>query len=215
MDTLQTLEKGLKALELIALKNGQYTVPQLAQQLEINRTTTYKVVNTLVQMRYVRINKDLKVELCSKVADFYHCYESTIPATAQTVLSELAAQTQACTALVTAEGNECVVIKTASPPHSYLQINYHLGSRHPLGVSAAGLMLAAGDPNSLLDNEDVKRARQQHYAYSENVLQAGASGLFVAIPHRPRMVIGMITLGKVNIDESLPLLQRAAALLSS
>lgn len=212
MDTLQTLEKGLITLNYVAQKNAQLSIAELASALKINRTTMYKIVHTLEQQGLVRVNLSNQVELASKVIDLYSSYSRLIPLQAQVVLDELAQLTNMPSALVIAEGQECVVVKTAFPENLLLKINYQLGSRHPIGIAAAGQVLA-----SLLtdahQHSQLEQVRQQGYAYSQNVLQQGAAGLYVPIPKR-HMTLGVTQLGEIDIARYLPFLQRAALALS-
>ena len=67
VETLQTLERGLFALEKIAQKNGQLNVAQLAEELQINRTIAYRIVRTLSHMQYRQQNEKQMLELSSKV----------------------------------------------------------------------------------------------------------------------------------------------------
>jgi DNA-binding IclR family transcriptional regulator len=211
MDTLQTLARGLSTLEYIALKNAQLSVAELALELNINRTTMYKILTTLEQHGFIRTNLNNKIEIASKVIDLYSSYIRLIPLNAQIVLDDLAKCTNMPSALVIAEGQECVVVKTAFPENLLLKINYQLGSRHPIGLAAAGQVLASLQENS--NNSEIHHIHQQGYAYSENVLQQGACGLYVPIPKR-QMTLGVTQLGPINIQQYLPLLQKAARALS-
>ncbi len=94
METLQTLERGIHALELIARHQGQLTVAQLAELLEINRTIAYRITRTLTHLGYIKTNENLGLELSSKIQDLYHCYEMTIPSNSQQILNSLSNRTQ-------------------------------------------------------------------------------------------------------------------------
>lgn len=208
METLQTLERGMHALEYISQKHGQMTVAQLAEQLGINRTIAYRITRTLSQLGYIRTNENQQLELSSKIIQLYQCYEMTIPSNAQHVLNALSLHTQANASLVIAEGSDCVVVKTSTQHSSHLQINYQLGSRLPLGVAASGVAIAMTYPDHLDDHDEIKRARTLGYAYSEGKLQAGAVGLFMPIPYR-HMAIGIVQLNKINLEDSLNYLKNA------
>lgn len=208
METLQTLERGIHALECIAQKHGQLTVAQLAEQLRINRTIAYRITRTLSQLGYIKTNENQQLELSSKIISLYNCYEMTIPSNAQQVLNDLSLQTQFNASLVIAEGSDCVVVKTSAKNSSHLQINYQLGSRIPLGVAASGIAIAITYPSQRDENEEITLARSLGYAYSEGKLQAGAIGLFMPIPHR-HMAIGIVHLGEINKEEVIDYLKTA------
>lgn len=208
METLQTLERGMHALECIARKQGQMTVAQLADHLGINRTIAYRITRTLSHLGYIRTNENLQLELSSKIIDLYNCYEMNIPPIAQQVLNELSLQTQSSASLVIAEGLDCVVVKTSAKHSSNLQTNYQLGSRIPLGMAASGIAIAITYSSQPDESDEIKLARSQGYAYSEGKLQAGAIGLFMPIPHR-HMAIGIVHLGDINKEEIIGYLKNA------
>lgn len=208
METLQTLERGIHALECIARKQGQMTVAQLADHLGINRTIAYRITRTLSHLGYIRTNENLQLELSSKIIDLYNCYEMNIPPIAQQVLNELSLQTQSSASLVIAEGLDCVVVKTSAKHSSNLQTNYQLGSRIPLGMAASGIAIAITYSSQPDESDEIKLARSQGYAYSEGKLQAGAIGLFMPIPHR-HMAIGIVHLGDINKEEIIGYLKNA------
>ena len=212
MDTLQTLTKGLMTLEYIGKKNAQLTVAELAHALNINRTTMYKIIATLEASGFVRLNPMQQVELASKVLDLYTSYTRLIPLQAQVILDDLAKATNMPSALVIVEGQECVVIKTAFPDNTFLKVNYQIGSRHPLGIAAAGQVLASLN-TEYAEHEISQQVLAQGYAYSKNVLQQGAAGLYVPVPKR-LMTLGITQLGEIDIAKNLAILQQAALALS-
>ncbi|MDQ9008156.1 helix-turn-helix domain-containing protein [Acinetobacter gerneri] len=209
MQSLQTLERGFLVLETIAKHQGKLTIAQLAQQLEMNRTVIYRLVHTLVEMGYVHLPDQQHLSISAKILPLYRGFEQSIPAQSQTVLEQLSEQTQAVTAMVLAEGNECVVVKTACHSSSFLQLSYRLGTRHPIGVAAAGIAIACTYPEQNNEEKEIQLARQQGYAFSQNVLQLGAVGLFIPVPNR-HLAIGTMGFHEIEIEKHLPLLKQAA-----
>lgn len=53
-ETSQTLDRGLRALEVLADSPGGLNVTELAKRLEVNRTVVYRLVTTLGQHALVR-----------------------------------------------------------------------------------------------------------------------------------------------------------------
>ena len=214
VETLQTLERGLFALEKIAQKNGQLNVAQLAEELQINRTIAYRIVRTLSHMQYIQQNEKQMLELSSKVLHLSQCFEKSIPSNSQRVLDELSLITQASAALVIAEGADCVVIKSSQNYNPILQIKYQIGSRHPIGLAATGKVIAATYPSHVDETEEIQRVSQQGYAYSKDALQVGTAGLFMPLPHR-HMAVGIVKLGDIELETSLIALKKAVLQLQS
>lgn len=213
METLQTLERGLLALEIIAQQHAQLTVAQLAEQLQINRTIAYRITRTLSAMGYIKTNDNQCLELTSKISSLNCYFEKTIPFETQQVLNLLAKETQSSASLVMAEGTDCVVVKTAAANSNQLQINYQLGSRLAIGHAASGLAIAATFPAKPNDSEELKEVRALGYAYSAGIFQKDAIGIFMPLPGR-HMAIGIVHLGDINKDEILNKLRHAIQSLS-
>jgi len=213
METLQTLERGLLALEVIAQHHAQLTVAQLAEQLKINRTIAYRVTNTLSVMGYIKTNENQYLELTSKISSLNYYFEKTIPFATQQVLNQLAKDTQSSASLVMAEGTDCVVVKTASTHSSHIQINYQLGSRLAIGHAASGLAIAATFPEQPNDSIELKKVRELGYASTTGIFQKDAIGMFMPLPGR-HLAIGIVHLGEVDQQEILKKLTDAVHMLS-
>lgn len=213
METLQTLERGLLALEVIAQHHAQLTVAQLAEQLKINRTIAYRVTNTLSVMGYIKTNENQCLELTSKISSLNYYFEKTIPFATQQVLNQLAKDTQSSASLVMAEGTDCVVVKTASTHSSHIQINYQLGSRLAIGHAASGLAIAATFPEQPNDSIELKKVRELGYASTTGIFQKDAIGMFMPLPGR-HLAIGIVHLGEVDQQEILKKLTDAVHMLS-
>lgn len=213
METLQTLERGLIALEIIAQQHAELTVAQLAEQLKINRTIAYRITRTLSSMGYIKTNDNQCLELTSKISALNCYFEKTIPYAAQQVLNLLAQETQSSASLVIAEGTDCVVVKTAAANSNQIQINYQLGSRLSIGHAASGLAIASTFPAKENDSAELKQVRELGYAYSKGIFQKDAIGIFMPLPGR-HMAIGIVHLGDVKKEEILIKLRQAIVSLS-
>lgn len=209
MKTLQTLERGLQALEVIAGQQGKLTVAKLALALDLNRTITYRIVKTLQAQGYVEHDSSDGLYVGAKILHLYEQFEQKLPHNSQALLDQLSIQTNASTAMVMADRQECVVVKTASKNMAVLQVTYRLGTRHRMGLAAAGIAVMSTFAPQEDDPIEVIEARRLGYAYSKDVLQPGAIGLFVPLAHR-HMAIGLVTMSQIEIDAVLPLLQEAA-----
>ena len=214
METLQTLERGLLALEVIAQHNARLTVAQLAEQLNINRTIAYRITRTLLQLGYIQSNEDQYLELTSKISTLNAYFEKSIPYNTQSALNHLAKQTQASASLVMAEGRDCVVVKTAAAHCNQLQVNYQLGSRLPIGLAASGLVIASTFPEQPDDSIELKRVREAGYACTSGIFQKNTTGIFMPVPHR-HMAIGVVHLGEIDQSYVLAQLREALMLLGS
>lgn len=72
--TLQTVERALNFLEIVAERPDGITVRDIAEQLGINVTTCYHLYNTLWVRDYIERNSDGTVRLGTNVASLYEGY---------------------------------------------------------------------------------------------------------------------------------------------
>lgn len=210
MSTLQTLERGLRAIELVAEQPGRLSVAQLASAMGIHRTIAYRIVRTLQEQRYIGMDVSSGLRLGAAIPVLFDAFSLSLPPNIQGVLDDLSRQTSATAAFVVNEGGECVAMRVAARGADTLQVLYRLGARHPLGVGASGIALATHQPTSSNEPETVRKARANGYAYSEGVLQEGATGIFAPLA-RTQSAIGVIAMRRLDLDATLPILRRAMA----
>lgn len=72
--TLQTVERALNFLEIVAERPDGVTVRDIAEQLGINVTTCYHLYNTLWTRDYIERNADGTIRLGNNVAALYEGY---------------------------------------------------------------------------------------------------------------------------------------------
>lgn len=65
---LNTLEKGLEILNLFTPEHTSWTLNEIAQNSNLNKTTAYRYVNTLIQMGYLRKDPRTKILTVGPVA---------------------------------------------------------------------------------------------------------------------------------------------------
>lgn len=53
VNTLQTLDRALELLEMLAYSSGPLSVKELSELLQVNRTTLYAMLNSLVKASYI------------------------------------------------------------------------------------------------------------------------------------------------------------------
>jgi DNA-binding IclR family transcriptional regulator len=72
--TLQTVERALGFLEIVAAADEPMTIRQVAERLGINVTTCYHVYNTLTAMGYIERSTDATLRIGFEVAALYDGY---------------------------------------------------------------------------------------------------------------------------------------------
>ncbi|MEU0513025.1 helix-turn-helix domain-containing protein [Amycolatopsis sp. NPDC006125] len=181
MSTLQTLDRGLRALEVVAESRSGISVADLARELDVHRAICYRIVATLEGHRLVSRTGDGRVRLASGLATLAAKFEPHFNQDALPLLKELANRTSATAFLSAAEGTECVVAMVAEPEGTVLTVGYRVGSRHPLTQGAAGLAILAARPEEPGEPDAVRQARQDGYSLTRGQLERGAVGLAAGI----------------------------------
>ncbi|EWH00488.1 IclR family transcriptional regulator, partial [Halomonas sp. BC04] len=142
--TLQTLDRGLSALELIAEHSEGITIAELARQLDVHRAIAYRLVATLESHSLITRTAEGPIRLGAGIALLASRFEPQLRAVAQPLLQALAKATRATAFISVAQGEECVVLMVAEPDEGLLRVGYRVGSRHPLSQGAAGIAILAG-----------------------------------------------------------------------
>lgn len=202
-ETSQTLDRGLRVLDVLASATDGLTITELAARLAVNRTVVYRLVSTLEQHALVRRDQRGRLHVGLGVLHLASAVQPVLRDLAVPVLRELA-EAVGCTAhLTVADGEEALALAVVEPSWTDFHVSYRVGSRHPLTQGAAGRAILLG-----------RQPDAEPYAVTAGELQAGARGL--AAPVRGveglEASVGIVTLGG-DIDAATigPLVGRAAA----
>lgn len=204
MSTLQTLERGLYALEAIARRPGGISTAELAAELGVHRAIAYRIVATLEAHGLVVRTASGQLMLGGQIVALSTRFRPQLRTLAQPVLEQLAQETGATAFLTVAEGDRCVAVATAEPEGGVLSISYRVGSRHPVTAGAAGIAILAGRPAAAADTQEVKAARETGYALTTGQIQPGATGIAAPIAallseHVIDASIGVVTVGNFDV----------------
>ncbi|EIE97722.1 IclR family transcriptional regulator [Saccharomonospora glauca] len=181
MSTLQTLDRGLRALDIISRSPEGISVAELAAELGVHRAICYRIVATLESHSLVTRTESGRLRLGVGAAVLLSRFEPQFLHGARPVLAELADRTRATAFVAGAEGDECVVLMVAEPTDTVLRVGYRVGSRHPLDRGASGIAILALRPPSPHDSEAVRQARRDGYSITSGQLERGAVGVSAGI----------------------------------
>ncbi|SOD99629.1 IclR family transcriptional regulator [Caenispirillum bisanense] len=217
MTLLQTLDRGLVALEVIAQKAGGLSIAELAAALEVHRAIAYRLVATLEAHGLVARAPDGTLFLGGGVVALAARFEPHLRTVARPLLEDLARETQSTAYLSVPQGEDCVAIMVAEPEEALLRVGYRVGSRHPLNRGAAGIAILAGRPAQPDDPEAVVQARRDGYSITRGQLQRGAVGVASGVRTAGRdgfeACIGVVALDDLDVTVAVPaVMQRAERL---
>jgi DNA-binding IclR family transcriptional regulator len=201
-ETSQTLDRGLRVLDVLASATGGLTVTELAARLAVNRTVVYRLVSTLEQHALVRRDARGRLHVGLGVLHLASAVQPVLRDLAVPVLRELA-EAVGCTAhLTVADGEEALALAVVEPSWTDFHVSYRVGSRHPLTRGAAGKAILLG-----------RQPDAEPFAVTEGELQPGARGLAVPVTGVDGLEasVGIVTIGDIDVDLVAPRVRRAAA----
>jgi DNA-binding IclR family transcriptional regulator len=190
-ETSQTLDRGLRVLDVLAASPGGLTVTELAGRLGVNRTVVYRLVSTLEGHALIRKDARGRLHVGLGVLRIASAVQPVLRDLAVPVLRALA-ESVGCTAhLTVADGEEALALAVVEPSWTDFHVAYRVGARHPLNRGAAGKAILSGrEPNG------------PSYVATSGELQAGAQG--VASPVRGveglEASVGIVTLDQVDAE---------------
>lgn len=201
-ETSQTLDRGLRVLDVLASSSDGLTVTELAGRLGVNRTVVYRLVSTLEQHALVRRDPRGRLHVGLGVLHLASAVQPVVRDLAVPVLRELA-EAVGCTAhLTVADGEEALALAVVEPSWTDFHVGYRVGSRHPLDRGAAGrAILLAREPQG------------PAYSITTGELQPGARGLAAPVLGVEGLSasVGIVTLADIDVDEIAPQVLGAAA----
>jgi DNA-binding IclR family transcriptional regulator len=192
----QTLDRGLRALELVAGIPEGLTVQEVAERLDVHRTIAHRLLTTLADHRLVVRGPDGHFRAGGGLAALAQGVQTTLRDVAAPVMRTLADELDSTVALLVREGEEAVAVAVTAPTAAPYHLAFRTGSRHPLGRGAAGICLLAALPPRAGEREEVARARAQGFAVSKGEVEPGAHGLAVLLhhpAHAPAACLNLIT----------------------
>ncbi len=203
-ETSQTLDRGLRVLDVLATAPGGLTVTELSGRLGVNRTVVYRLVSTLEQHALVRKDARGRLHVGLGVLHLASAVQPVLRDLAVPVLRRLAEQVGSTAHLTVADGEEALALAVVEPSWTDFHVSYRLGSRHPLRQGAAGKAILLGRS---------PRDPGHPFEVTEGELQPGARGL--AAPVRGveglEASVGIVTLGELDVEAIGPLVAAAAA----
>lgn len=150
---VNSLRNGLLLMELFNKSEiVEMSLSEIAAQLNINKSSAYRLLFTLEQMGYIKKDNNKNYMLDIKVVDLSHSYLTSISfkQEAYTVMEQLRDDTGTAVHLFTLDGIEIVNLQNIQPLGSFTS-NILPGLRWPAYATVIGQMLL-----SELTDEEIK-----------------------------------------------------------
>lgn len=204
----QTLDRGLRLLDVVALEPSGYSIGELATRLDLNRTVVYRLVATLERHGLAHRDDSGRVTAGLGLIPLAQAVRPVLQARTVPVLRALADELGATAHLTVAEGDEAIAIAVVEPRWTDVHVAYRVGARHDVHEAAAGRAILIGAARA------AGSTTEPMYVASAGELQRGAQGVAAPVLGVPGLEasIGIVSLrGFDTHDVGLKVVRAAAA----
>lgn len=195
-----TLDRGLALLQAVADSGAEAaTISELATTIGASRAAVYRLLVPLAARGLVRRDGN-KVRLGVAVLRLAGQVVPQLREVARPVLRALAEKSGATAHLSIAEGDQIESVAVVEPSWTNVHVAYRVGTRHPIGVGAAGKAMTL-------------RQGGRGWVASTGEVQRGVAGLAAPVRGVPglRASVGVVALGAVKAETVGPQVLAAAA----
>ena len=169
----QTLDRGLRVLELVTESVDPLTVAEVAREAGMHRSVTYRMLRTLEDHGLLSRDPQGRYQPGAGLAVLAGRFTPALRALASPHLLSLAVATDKTAFLVVRHGDEAVTVEVVEPPAATAHVSYRPGLRHPVDQGAPGLALLAGAPPLVGERPEVSQARIDGWACSAGEVIVG------------------------------------------
>lgn len=142
-ETSQTLDRGLRVLEVLAEAPDGLSITELAAALGVSRTVVYRLVVTLEQHSLLRRGVDGRARLGVGVLLLARQIQPLLREAALPALRRLADSTGSTAYLAVVDGDDALTIAVVEPSRSDTHVAHRVGARSPLESAAIGRAILA------------------------------------------------------------------------
>ena len=199
--TVQTLDRGLRLLELLAEADEGLTVAEVASRMGIHRAAAYRLVTTLEGRHYVVRASNGRYRLGTGLLQLSRGVLPGLRWVASPILARLAEDLELTAHLTVIDGEEAVAVAVVEPTGRDIHLSYRPGVRHSLARGASGKAILAGRAPRPAEPAEIATARRLGYASSESELQPGVVGVaapVVVAGRHAEASVGVIALGELS-----------------
>jgi DNA-binding IclR family transcriptional regulator len=152
-DIVQSVDRALRILE--ELSKGEKGLQEIANHVELNKSTVHRLLQTLIYKGFVKQNTDrLQYGLTTKILELSHniIEDLDIVSISKPFLQELNKQTEEVVHLVMLEENDAVYIDKIEAKNNIRMYSY-IGKKIPLFSSAVGKAYLAFSKDSIRESK--------------------------------------------------------------
>jgi IclR family pca regulon transcriptional regulator len=191
--TVQSVERAFSILETFDERHPTRTAADIAQAAGLARPTTYRMLQTLRRLGYVR-NINGRFEVTPRVLRLGAGYlgRESLAARAQPTLDAISEKLGEHIAIGVLDGDEVITLAAANSPQSrFLAVAVQVGQRLPATKTSLGRVLLAHRAGA--DGTDASRICADRYVVTDGLLEAGLRSLAVPIRDHTGEVVASLS----------------------
>ncbi len=207
------LERGLRLLQLFRPGRPQLGAPDIARELDLPRTTAFRLLQTLQALEFVERGANGAFRLGPAVLrlGFEFLASQDIAEHGREIVERLARESGASSQLAIRDGRELVVVLKKNPSATFAS-NVQVGTRMPAHATVVGRLLlqdadlralypearlkqyTAHTPRTLAELERlIAQDRARGYAVSESAYESGISAVAAPVRNHERRVMAALS----------------------
>ncbi|MFI8221492.1 IclR family transcriptional regulator [Streptomyces sp. NPDC085932] len=177
MEIAQTLDRGLRVLEILAEAGDGLSVTEVAAALEVHRSIAARLLATLLNRGYVRRHRDGGYTLGTTLLSLARDVSNDLLLAATPLMSEVAERSGLTAVLHVADQDDVVAVASIEPRQAAYRVGVRPGTRHPLHVGASGLAILAGRGSVPGERREVALGRERGYVVTTSELVPSFTGV--------------------------------------
>jgi DNA-binding IclR family transcriptional regulator len=181
MSTSQTLDRGLTALEFVAIASPPPTIEAIASELGVHRSIAYRIVRTLEEHHLVRRDEMGRCHAGARLAALARSVRTELQSAAVEELAATANDLGMTTFLVVRDGDEAVTIESIEPSATQVHVTYKPGIRHRIDAGAPGVAILAAGPACDDERPEIDDARRRGWSFSDGEVVPGMGSIAAPI----------------------------------
>ncbi|AQY65582.1 IclR family transcriptional regulator [Pseudomonas veronii] len=144
--TVQSLAKGFRVLEAFTAESDELTLSQIADKADLDPGTTYRMLNTLVDLGYVsRIPESKRFSLTLKILNlgFHAIAHTDLRSLVRPVLRGLVSETSEAASFAVLQGADVLYLERVRAGITRLGVDIRIGTTVPACQTAIGQSILA------------------------------------------------------------------------
>jgi IclR family pca regulon transcriptional regulator len=221
--TVQSVERAFAVLEAFDEDHPSRSAAEIAEVAGLARPTTYRLLQTLQQLGYVR-SQHGRYEVTPRVLRLGAGYlgRRSLAAHAQPILDQLSEEIGEHVAVGVLDGDHVITVAASNSPQSrFLAVAVQVGQRLPAHSTALGRILLASLPEHR-DDPELAEIRARGYEVIDGKLESGLRAIGVPVLDRRGNTVASMSIAvnasRITIDDlrerCLPGLRRAVDILA-